>query len=1094
MLAVVLTLTGTPAMATPDNPGTDLAALADPARLVGTAWRTDLATTLAGVKELREDRAVSGPLAGQVLARTLRLPSRLELRGDTTIVAHHVVLEGSHVSLVANGHTLRLLPIDTLRTQTAATVTASGRAAVASTIRFEANGQDGMAGQSGDTGDSGQQGEGGEGGETVFDPSSGCYIGREGKAGKQGSGGGAGTGGTGGSQATSAGNLLIDIPDGSTDRYELIAHGGRGGAGGQGGQGGTGGKGGTGGTGGWGECPFFGISGGPGGQGGPGGNGGTGGSGGSGGDGGNGGNITVSYPEAYDSSLIFTDPSGGTEGGGGQGGQAGFGGPGGDGGQGGHGSNGDGNPGSPGPQGFFGTPGSFGTSNGHRGTDGTVQLTARGSVSLRINKTVYQTGDVPTYTVTGPPNSQIFWSSSKNGVPVEQDVFRGHVTNAQGTFTGTGPAWTDGDVSDNWLKSVRIGTRTAQASFRVVPAPPRQWEQWMAAPGLTVNGQIGASEIFNGGTPKYLTFARGADDGVYWNSYQWRGPDQGWYFPGWNRLDGAITSSPVVVLRPRAAFLHEMYARGTDGAIYRQRFRADLLQFQGWEGLGGFAKGRPAVVSQNPNQLMVFVRGSDDQLHVNQLTGSSWTGWIPLGGTLTADPTAAAHGWGGQYVTVVVRGAAGETNYRRWNGFFWEEWSTLGGWVAGELSAVTHDVNQVMVFGRGGGDFAYLNQFDGNSFTGWRNLGGSLSSDPVASATGLLRNDDQLHYDHVTVAARDTANRVTINGISLGQSWHGWQILSGETTRPVSVISLALGEYHVFASDPATGLVYNRSGFGIPRSTNRSDFDGDGMSEHAVYRPSNQTWFSLGARSGFRDPRFGSPGDAPVTGDFDGDRQTDLAVYRPSNDHWYWLRSSRGTTMETGPFGQAGDVLVPADYNGDGATDPAIWRPSTGQWFMLRTDGVVVDLGGWGGGGDIPVPGDYDCDGRADRAIWRPGDGNWWVIGTSTPPYVQQWGGGGDIPVPGDYNADGCTDFAVFRPSEGNWYVWNQFTQQWGVSTDIPVPSDYDGDGRTDVAIWRPGDGHWWWIRSSSWTGVDAGAFGGSTDIALPSFRRNPVP
>jgi hypothetical protein len=101
------------------------------------------------------------------------------------------------------------------------------------------------------------------------------------------------------------------------------------------------------------------------------------------------------------------------------------------------------------------------------------------------------------------------------------------------------------------------------------------------------------------------------------------------------------------------------------------------------------------------------------------------------------------------------------------------------------------------------------------------------------------------------------------------------------------------------------------------------------------------------------------------------------------------------------------------------------------------------------------------------------------VIGTSTPPYVQQWGGSGDIPVPGDYNADGCTDFAVFRPSEGNWYVWNQFVQQWGVSSDIPYRATMTAS-RTDVAIWRPGDGHWWWIRSSSWTGVDAGAFGGS--------------
>lgn len=37
---------------------------------------------------------------------------------------------------------------------------------------------------------------------------------------------------------------------------------------------------------------------------------------------------------------------------------------------------------------------------------------------------------------------------------------------------------------------------------------------------------------------------------------------------------------------------------------------------------------------------MVFICGSDNQLYVNRLVVNTWTGWQPLGGTLTADPVA----------------------------------------------------------------------------------------------------------------------------------------------------------------------------------------------------------------------------------------------------------------------------------------------------------------------------------------------------------------------------------------------------------------------------------------------------------------------
>ena len=56
--------------------------------------------------------------------------------------------------------------------------------------------------------------------------------------------------------------------------------------------------------------------------------------------------------------------------------------------------------------------------------------------------------------------------------------------------------------------------------------------------------------------------------------------------------------------------------------------------------------------------------------------------------------------------------------------------------------------------------------------------------------------------------------------------------------------------------------------------------------------------------------QWGLPGDVPVPGDYDGDGQTDLAVYRPSSSPlWYVsLSSTDYTTNLVIQWGLSGDV------------------------------------------------------------------------------------------------------------------------------------------------------------------------------------------
>lgn len=267
-----------------------------------------------------------------------------------------------------------------------------------------------------------------------------------------------------------------------------------------------------------------------------------------------------------------------------------------------------------------------------------------------------------------------------------------------------------------------------------------------------------------------------------------------------------------------------------------------------------------------------------------------------------------------------------------------------------------------------------------------------------------------------------------------------------------------------------------------------SDFDSDGKTEAAVFRPSNGGWFIYNsADSSTRIFGFGLAGDIPVAADYDGDGQTDYAVYRPGDKTWYVMRSS-DSKLAVARFGLSADIPVPADYDGDGRTDFAVFRPSEGIWYVLGSKNGTMQIP-FGVEGDKPMPGDYDGDGRTDFAIWRPSTGVWYIYRSFSRDYTAfGFGMEGDIPIQGDFDGDQRLDVGVWRPSTGTWYV-NQMrtntliTGQFGMQGDVPVLGDFDGDGRTDFSVWRPGSGVWYAQQSS--TGFRAMQFGTYGDIPV---------
>ena len=149
------------------------------------------------------------------------------------------------------------------------------------------------------------------------------------------------------------------------------------------------------------------------------------------------------------------------------------------------------------------------------------------------------------------------------------------------------------------------------------------------------------------------------------------------------------------------------------------------------------------------------------------------------------------------------------------------------------------------------------------------------------------------------------------------------------------------------------------------------DFDGDHITDFVIVRPdkaneSNLIWYVLGSNFNYGFAylvRWGIPGDIPVPGDYDGNGKTDIAIYRPSTGLWAIIPSEIQHSVSTSRFGflwgTAGDIPQPADYDGDLKTDVAVFRPSENVWYLRNSATNTATITPFGTTGDIPASAPY---------------------------------------------------------------------------------------------------------------------------------------
>lgn len=352
---------------------------------------------------------------------------------------------------------------------------------------------------------------------------------------------------------------------------------------------------------------------------------------------------------------------------------------------------------------------------------------------------------------------------------------------------------------------------------------------------------------------------------------------------------------------------------------------------------------------------------------------------------------------------------------------------------------------------------------------------------------------------------------LTWNGVSDAVSYRIWRSPTANFASAVNIGETAATSYNDSGATPGTlyyywvqakrwSIVGSLSDYasGWRRSmaagnNARSDFDGDGIMDFAVYQAATGLWYARLSGSGYATVSYqlGASGYRAVSCDYDGDGHVDPTVYQESTGLWTALLSSSGFTPISAVLGGIGFTPVVGDYDGDGRADVVVYQEATGAWYaFLSKHNYALVTTVYGGPGHQPVVADYDGDSLVDPAVYYEGQsmGYWYMVlsGSGYASYCKTTEGVGYVPVPADYDGDGKADLAVYNSASGTWSYWSSVSNYplpvsfiLGGPAYTAVPGDYDGDSKADIAVYHEATGQWYFLLSSQNYSSASGELGG---------------
>jgi C1A family cysteine protease/acylphosphatase len=323
------------------------------------------------------------------------------------------------------------------------------------------------------------------------------------------------------------------------------------------------------------------------------------------------------------------------------------------------------------------------------------------------------------------------------------------------------------------------------ASGLAIAEQPKAWSGWASLGGVLTTDIA----VFENADGRLEIFARGTDNAV-WHNWQ-TAPNGGW--SGWASLGGVVLTAPAVGRNNDGRL--EVFAKGTDGAVWHNWQTAPNGGWSGWASLGGVITSEITVASNADGRLEVFVRGTDNAVWHNWQTAPSggWSGWNSLGGVITSDICVGRNADG--RLEIFAKGTDGAVwhNWQTAPNGGWSGWASLGGVITSDIAVGQNADGRLELFVRGT-DNALWHDWQtapNGGWSGWASLGGVLTSNigvgrsPGGRLEAFVRGTDNALWHKWQVSP---------NG-----AWSDWASEGGVLTSDIAVASNADGRLEVFA-------------------------------------------------------------------------------------------------------------------------------------------------------------------------------------------------------------------------------------------------------------------------------------------------------
>lgn len=180
----------------------------------------------------------------------------------------------------------------------------------------------------------------------------------------------------------------------------------------------------------------------------------------------------------------------------------------------------------------------------------------------------------------------------------------------------------------------------------------------------------------------------------------------------------------------------------------------------------------------------------------------------------------------------------------------------------------------------------------------------------------------------------------------------------GDRIADLAVYSPTMGQWFIRRSTDGSLQFHILGGPG--HAPVLGDWNGDGRTDAGAYNGTTGNWRLLDSATG---NLIGSPinwgwnAAVPYPADYDGDGVTDLAVFWQGGARWYIREADGGT--RTLVWGNTRSAPVPGDYDNDGKADFAVYTHSTLRWNVLEADGGTQTINTWGLSDSYPVNRQY---------------------------------------------------------------------------------------------------------------------------------------